>query len=79
MYKVVRSFFDSTDNNRLYEVGDIYPTDGVKAIKKRIDELVNGTNRNGKVYIEVVDTDDDTLKHLRGDTEGANPPQNPEE
>ena len=79
MYKVVRSFFDSTDNNRLYAVGDVYPADGVKNTKKRIDELVNGKNRNGKVYIEVVDTDDDTLKPLQGDTEGANPPQNPEE
>lgn len=59
MYKVVRAFFDSTDKNRLYKVGDIYPADGVKANKKRTDELANGTNCNGKVYIEEVNADND--------------------
>ena len=54
MYKVVRAFFDSTDKNRLYKVGDVYPAEGVKANKKRTDELAKGTNPNGKVYIEEV-------------------------
>ncbi len=58
MYKVVRAFYDSTDKNNLYKVGDIYPADGVKTTKKRIDELANGTNRNGNVYIEEVNADD---------------------
>ena len=60
MYRVVRVFFDSTDKNRLYKVGDVYPADGVKASKKRVDELVSGTNRNGKRYIEEVNEGDDT-------------------
>lgn len=81
MYKVVRAFFDSTDNNRLYGVGDVYPAEGAKATKKRIDELVNGTNRNGKIYIEEVDEgrDAQTPPQNNGDTENGNAPQNPEE
>ena len=54
MYKVIRAFLDNTDNKRLYKVGDVYPADGVKASKKRIDELANGTNHNGKIYIEEI-------------------------
>ena len=50
-YIVTRSFKDSTDNDRLYCVGDVYPVGGGKVSKKRVEELLNGTNRNGKVYI----------------------------
>lgn len=76
MYKVVRSFFDSTDNNRLYKVGETYPADGVKADKKRISELVNGTNRNNKVYIEEVKKEE---VPQNPQTEGGEVPQNPGE
>lgn len=57
MYKVVRDFLDRTDKNRLYKVGDVYPAEGVKTNKKRTDELANGTNCNGNVYIEEVNAD----------------------
>lgn len=50
MYVVIRAFRDTTDNDRLYCVGDVYPARG-KASKKRVEELLSGTNRNGKVYI----------------------------
>lgn len=51
MYVVIRAFFDKTDNNRLYRVGDSYPADGVKAAKSRTEALLSGKNANGKVYI----------------------------
>ncbi len=62
MYVVIRAFRDTTDNDRLYCVGDVYPARG-KASKKRIEELLNGTNRNGKVYIrvETEPADDNTI------------------
>jgi hypothetical protein len=58
MYKVIRAFFDLTDKNRLYKVGDTYPAEGAKANKKRIEELATGTNRNGKIYIEEISEND---------------------
>lgn len=70
MYVVIRAFRDTTDNDRLYCVGDVYPARG-KASKKRIEELLNGTNRNGKVYIrvETEPADDNTIP---GDSSGDN-------
>lgn len=53
MYVVIRAFRDTTDNDRLYCVGEVYPASG-KASKKRVEELLSGTNRNGKVYIREV-------------------------
>ena len=51
MYIVVRNFHDLTNNNRFYAVGDIFPADGAKASKNRINALLTGQNANGKVYI----------------------------
>ena len=50
-YIVTRAFKDSMDNDRLYSEGDVYPAGGGKVNKKRVEELLSGTNRNGKVYI----------------------------
>ena len=54
-YSVIRPFSDSTDNGRFYQIGDKYPAEGVKATKARINSLLNGTNKNGKVYLEKED------------------------
>lgn len=51
MYIVIRNFHDLTNNNRFYAVGDIFPADGAKASKTRINALLTGQNANGKVYI----------------------------
>lgn len=53
-YIVTKSFRDLTDNDRLYKVGDKYPAKGEKPTKARIRELLNGTNKNGKVYLKEV-------------------------
>ena len=79
MYEVVRNFFDSTDKNRLYKVGDIYPADGVKANKKRIDELANGTNRNGKIYIQEVVNDENASQNPQNGDNDEDASQNPAE
>ena len=54
MYKVVSSFRDAKDNNRFYAVGDEYPATNIKLSKSRIEELANGKNRFGRVFIEEV-------------------------
>ena len=51
MYIVNRPFRDSLDNDRFYREGDVYPAGGGKVNKKRVEELMLGTNRNGKMYI----------------------------
>lgn len=53
-YIVTRSFRDLSDNDRLYKVGDEYPVKGEKPTKARVRELLNGTNKNGKVYLKEV-------------------------
>lgn len=60
MYKVIRAFSDSTDKNRLYKVGDVYPVDGAKTTKARVKALLTGENKNNKVYIEEVSEETET-------------------
>lgn len=55
MYEVVRAFRDSKNKDYLYNVGDVYPVSGYKPNEARIEELVEGTNKNGKVYIKKVE------------------------
>lgn len=59
MYKVIRAFRDLKNDEYLYEVGDTYPVEGYKPTKTRIKELLKGTNKNGKIYIEeVIETEE---------------------
>lgn len=51
-YRVIERFKDLQDNDRIYEVGDIYQ--GSKS-KKRIAELSGDENKIGKALIEKVD------------------------
>lgn len=50
MYKVVHRFIDLEDNNRFYEVGDIYPT--ADKTKERIDFLKSDKNKIGVPVIK---------------------------
>lgn len=52
MYIVLNSFCDKQDNMRLYKPGDIYPAEGVKVSKSRLNELSHRHPVTGKVYIE---------------------------
>lgn len=54
MYEVVRAFRDAENDYHYYEVGDTYPVSDYKPSKARIDELVKGTNKNGKVYLKAL-------------------------
>lgn len=50
-YRVIERFKDLQDNDRVYEVGDVYQ--GSKS-KKRIAELSGDENKIGKPLIEKV-------------------------
>ena len=54
MYRVIKSFRDLKDNNRLYSVGDTFPHDGVEVGSERIAELESDKNRLGVPLIEEV-------------------------
>lgn len=55
-YKVVTSFFDKEDKNRLYEVGQSYPRTGFKPSKERIELLSSNKNSEKQVFIKEVTT-----------------------
>ena len=56
MYRVVHSFFDMEDKNKhVYRVNDIFPHDGRKIAKKRLEELSSTKNKIGEILIELVD------------------------
>lgn len=54
MYKVIRSFADLQDKNRVYNTGDIFPRDGLKVSKERIAELLSSKNRIHEPLIEEI-------------------------
>ena len=58
MYKVIRNFFDKTDNNHLYKKDDIYPREGAKVVKTRVKALMTGDNDTGKIYLAEIPESD---------------------
>lgn len=43
-YTVIREFYDTQDDNRLYKVGDTYPAYGVETSDERIKSLASNDN-----------------------------------
>lgn len=43
-YEVIRFFTDAQDNEHPYNVGDIYPRNGLSVKPERIQNLMNGNN-----------------------------------
>ena len=56
MYKVVREFCDTEQNNHVFKVGDTYPLPGYEPTKERIDCLSLGKNAYGEVYLQAIKT-----------------------
>ena len=52
MYKVIEYFEDLKDNDRPYNVGDVYPAEGLSVSEKRLEELASNRNRRKKPLIE---------------------------
>lgn len=55
MFKVVHSFKDLQDDEKLYKVGDKYPRAGYKPTEKRIAELLGKRNKIGEPLIKEVE------------------------
>lgn len=54
MYKVIKFFTDLQDNEHPYNVGDIFPREGVTVTEGRIAELAGSNNKQGQPLIEEV-------------------------
>lgn len=54
MLKVIKFFHDLQDKNHEYNVGDIYPREGLKPTDERIAELSGSENKQGTPLIEEV-------------------------
>lgn len=55
MYKVIERFEDAQDNGREYQVGDIYPRDGLEVSEERFTELSTTNNRCNLIAIKLVE------------------------
>ena len=55
MYRVIEHFTDLHDKNHPYNVGDIFPREGVKVAKERLEELAGTNNKQGKALIEEIE------------------------
>ena len=55
MYKVVKKFQDLQDNRYSYQVGDIFPRDGMKVSKERLEELSSINNRRHTPLIKLIE------------------------
>lgn len=53
-YKVIHSFKDKEDNNKVYSAGDEYPRGKHKPSKKRIEELTKKHPDHKVAFIEEV-------------------------
>lgn len=62
MFKVIKFFHDLQDNNHEYNVGDIYPREGLTPTPERIAELSGNENKQKTPLIEEVEEKTDIEK-----------------
>jgi hypothetical protein len=55
MYKVIHYFTDLQDNCRPYNVGDVFPREGMEVTEARLAELAGSDNMQKKPLIEKVE------------------------
>ena len=84
MYKALSYFTDTQDNDYEYKAGDIYPRNGYKPSKERIEVLSTGANVRGvPVIVEIVNNSPDkavkTEKGTIAPEDCINPPTEAED
>ena len=55
MYKVLKFCHDLQDNCHPYNVGDIYPREGLEVSAERLAELSSTSNKRGEALIVLVE------------------------
>lgn len=74
MYEVIHYFTDLQDNEYPYNVGDIFPHDGLEVSKERLKELSTSNNLQRKPLIKLIE--DEPLPFSDGDIEFEERPEN---
>lgn len=75
-YQVIRPFKDLRDPQQYeYQIGDIYPRTGYKSTKTFIQELLDGSNSTGSIFLTKIDDVDIS----EGETEPREPEEEDEE
>lgn len=54
MHKVIKYFVDLQDNNHTYNVGDVFPREGLEVTEERLAELSGSQNKQGVPLVEKV-------------------------
>lgn len=54
MYKVIEYFEDLQNDNKAYNVGDVFPAEGFSVSRERIEELASDKNRRKKPLIREI-------------------------
>lgn len=71
-YQVIRPFKDLRDPQQYeYQIGDIYPRKGYRSNKTFIQELLDGSNSAGSIFLTKIDDGDISEEEAE--------PQEPEE
>lgn len=65
-YKVIRDFADSSDNDYLYKVGDVYPRIGNTPDDETINRLSTTENPHKLIFIEKVKDNDNSRTSRTG-------------
>jgi hypothetical protein len=55
MYKVIKFFTDLQDNFHPYNVGEMFPREGLEVSAERLAELAGSDNKQGVPLIEAVE------------------------
>lgn len=55
MYEVIHYFTDLQDFNHPYNVGDIFPRDGMNVSEERLKELLGSKNKQHKPLIKLIE------------------------
>ena len=84
MYRVIKYFTDLQDNNYAYNVGDVFPHEGMEVSEKRLLELSTYNNRQKKPLIEKVEVEPAQIEPIEAETEEPvegfmNPPEEADE
>ena len=78
-YQVIRPFKDLRDPQQYeYQIGDTYPRTGYKSTKTFIQELLDGSNSTGSIFLTKVD-DNDVSEPEPQEHQEHQEPQEPEE
>ena len=81
MYRVIKFFTDLHDNDHSYNVGNIFPREGVEATEGRFAELAGSYNKQGVPLIEEVEDSEEEITETEelAKEEGAEEEPEPEE